>query len=89
MNTDKVIMLGTDALYMILEVSMPMLVVALAVGVMISLFQAVTQIQEMTLTFVPKIVAVFVVIVIAAPWYVEKMVSYTKGIFLMIPSITG
>ena len=89
MNTDKVIMLGTDALYMILEVSMPMLVVALAVGVMISLFQAVTQIQEMTLTFVPKIIAVFIVIVVAAPWYVEKMVSYTKSIFLMIPSITG
>lgn len=72
---------------MILMLSMPMLVVALVVGVAISLFQAVTQIQEMTLTFVPKIIAVFLAMVVAAPWMVETVVSYTRRIFESIPSL--
>ena len=72
---------------MILMLSMPMLVVALVVGVAISLFQAVTQIQEMTLTFVPKIIAVFVAMVVAALWMVETLVSYTRRIFESIPML--
>ncbi|MDQ7002159.1 MAG: flagellar biosynthesis protein FliQ [Ghiorsea sp.] len=87
MNPDLVINYGKEALEMILMLSMPMLVVALVVGVAISLFQAVTQIQEMTLTFVPKIIAVFVVMVLAAPWMVETLVSYTRRIFESIPSL--
>jgi flagellar biosynthetic protein FliQ len=87
MNPDLVINYGKEALEMILMLSMPMLVVALVIGVAISLFQAVTQIQEMTLTFVPKIIAVFVVMVIAAPWMVETLVSYTRRIFESIPTL--
>ena len=78
---------GVEALKMVLWLSMPMLVVALVVGVLISLFQAVTQIQEMTLTFVPKIVAVFLVMVLAASWMIEKMVTFTRQIFLNIPTL--
>ena len=78
---------GVEALKMVLWLSMPMLVVALVVGVLISLFQAVTQIQEMTLTFVPKIIAVFVVMVFVASWMIEKMVTFTRDIILSIPTL--
>lgn len=72
---------------MVLWLSLPMLVVALFVGVAISLFQAVTQIQEMTLTFVPKIIAVFGTLIIAAPWLVETMVTFTRQLFESIPGL--
>jgi len=87
MNPDMVVHYGVDALKMVLMLSMPMLLVALVVGVAISLFQAVTQIQEMTLTFVPKIIAVFLILVLAAGWMIEKMVAYTQHIFNSIPSL--
>ena len=87
MNPDLVIHYGKEALEMILMLSLPMLVVALVVGVVISLFQAVTQIQEMTLTFVPKIIAVFIAMVVAAPWMVETLVSYTRRLFEAIPGL--
>lgn len=74
---------------MVLLISMPMLGVALVVGIAISLFQAVTQIQEMTLTFVPKIIAVFAAIIFAAPWMTERMVSFTQNLFAMIPNLTN
>ncbi|MDX8394779.1 MAG: flagellar biosynthesis protein FliQ [Mariprofundaceae bacterium] len=87
MNPDMVIHIGVNALETILWISLPMLMVALVVGVLISLFQAVTQIQEMTLTFVPKIIAVFISMVIAAPWMVEMMIAFTKQLFEMIPTL--
>lgn len=87
MNPDMVINIGTHALEMVLWLSLPMLLVALVVGVAISLFQAVTQIQEMTLTFVPKIIAVFVSMIIAAPWLVEKAVTFTRQLFESIPGL--
>jgi len=89
MDIDSVIHLGTRSLYMVLMLSLPMLIVALAVGVLISLLQAVTQIQEMTLTFVPKIIAVFLSVVLAAPWLTETMVTFTRGIIRSIPDIAG
>lgn len=82
-----VIHLGVKALEMVLWLSLPMLVVALVVGVIISLFQAVTQIQEMTLTFVPKIMAVFLIMVLAAPWLLTTMLTFTRQIFDTIPSL--
>ncbi len=69
-------------------ISLPMLGVALVVGIAISLFQAVTQIQEMTLTFVPKIIAVFVAMILAAPWMSDQMISFTRELFSMIPTLT-
>lgn len=89
MSIDGIIHLGTGALYLVIQLSLPVLAVALIVGVAISLLQAVTQIQEMTLTFVPKIIAVFLCIALAAPWLVETMVDYTRYIFMLIPTITN
>ena len=87
MNPDMVINFGKEALEMVLMLSLPMLIVALVVGVAISLFQAVTQIKEMTLTFVPKIIAVFVAMVLAALWMVETLVSYTRRLYENIPML--
>jgi len=87
MNPDTVIHIGTDALRMVLLLSLPMLMVALVVGVAISLFQAVTQIQEMTLTFVPKIIAVFGSMVLAAPWLTKTMVEFTRNLIESIPGL--
>ncbi len=64
---------------------MPLLGLGLVVGVTVSIFQAVTQIQEMTLTFVPKIIAVFMGLLFAAPWMLEKMTSFTARVFENIP----
>jgi len=89
MNPDTVAAIGTHALEVTLMISLPMLAGALFVGVAISLFQAVTQIQEQTLTFVPKIIAVFVIMIVAAPWLMEEMLSFTREIFAMIPNITS
>jgi flagellar biosynthetic protein FliQ len=88
MGPDSVIQIGSEAIKMVLLISLPMLGVALVVGIAISLFQAVTQIQEQTLTFVPKIIAVFSAIIIAAPWMTEQMVSFTRNLFSMIPTLT-
>ena len=68
MNEDVVINLGVDAVMVALKVALPILLVALVVGLAISIFQAITQIQEMTLTFIPKILALVVVIIVAGPW---------------------
>jgi len=89
MGPDSVIQIGSEAVKMILLISLPMLAVALVVGISISLFQALTQIQEMTLTFVPKIIAVFGAMIIAAPWMTEQLVSFTRDIFNMIPTLTN
>jgi len=73
---------------MVIWLSMPMMAVSLITGVIISLFQAVTQIQEMTLTFVPKIIAVFITAAIAAPWLTETIISFTRNLIEGIPSMT-
>jgi len=87
MNPDTVTNLGAEALRMILLLSFPMLAVGLVVGLAVSMFQAVTQLQEITLTFVPKIVAVFLTMVIAAPWLMRTMVGFTRHIIESIPSL--
>ena len=87
MSGDLVIQLGRDALYIVMLVSAPMLGLGLLVGVLVSIFQATTQIQEQTLAFVPKIIAVFVAIVIFGPWMLSIMVDFTRELFLMIPQV--
>ena len=69
-----------------LILSLPMLLVGLLVGLMISIFQATTQINEMTLTFVPKILAVILVIIFTMPWMLNMLIDFTARIFNMIPS---
>jgi flagellar biosynthesis protein FliQ len=85
LTTDTVIGLMAEAIKITLMISAPMLIVGLIVGVVISLFQAVTQIQEMTLVFVPKIVAVMITLVAALPWMIGMMVTYTQNLFNNIP----
>ncbi|WP_422732637.1 flagellar biosynthesis protein FliQ [Microbulbifer magnicolonia] len=67
----------------------PMLVTALLVGLLVSLFQAATQINEMTLSFIPKILAVFAVLVIAGPWLLALITDYTRALFLNIPFLVS
>jgi len=88
MTPDMIVHLGSQALKMVLMISAPMLIVGLVVGVIISLFQAVTQIQEMTLTFVPKIIVVFVTMIIAGPWMISTMMDFTRHFFELIPTLT-
>jgi len=87
MAADLVLQVGRDALYMVMLVSAPMLGFGLLVGVLVSVFQATTQIQEQTLSFVPKIIAVFVAILIFGPWMLSLMVDYTRNIFVNLPQL--
>ena len=65
----------------------PMMGAALVVGLLVSVFQALTQINEQTLTFVPKILAVFAALLVAGPWLLNSLVGYTSGLFAMLPSM--
>ncbi|RZB34922.1 MAG: flagellar biosynthetic protein FliQ [Desulfobacteraceae bacterium Eth-SRB1] len=85
MTVDLVIGLAAEAIKVTLLLAAPMLSVGLVIGLIVSIFQAVTQIQEMTLTFVPKIVAVMVSLIIALPWMINLMITYTQKLFQTIP----
>jgi len=85
MTPEFVIELAKQAIILTILLSMPMLGLGLIAGLAISIFQAVTQIQEMTLTFVPKIIAVFLGLLFTAPWMMEKMMSFTTNIITNIP----
>jgi flagellar biosynthetic protein FliQ len=87
MTPEYVIGFGRQAIEVTLLVSAPMLGLGLLVGILISLFQAVTQIQEMTLVFVPKIVAVMVALVLFSPWMIRTLVTFTARIFMDIPML--
>ncbi len=86
MTPEFVIGFGRQAIELCLMMSLPMLVVGLSVGIIVSVIQAATQIQEMTLTFIPKIVSMFIALLIALPWLMEKMVTFTKTVFINIPN---
>jgi flagellar biosynthesis protein FliQ len=86
MTPDTVIGLMAETIKITLLVAAPMLIVGLVVGVLISLFQAVTQIQEMTLVFVPKIVAVMITLIAALPWMIGMMVNFTQNLYMNIPN---
>jgi flagellar biosynthetic protein FliQ len=85
MTTDFIIGFARGAVEITLMLSLPVLGLGMAVGLVISIFQSVTQIQEMTLTFVPKIVAVLVGMLFFGPWMLAKMLSYTEGILTNFP----
>lgn len=87
MNPNEVITLAQNAVTMALLLASPLLLVGLAVGLLIALFQATTQIQEMTLTFVPKIFAVMLALLFSASWMITKMTDYIHGLITSIPDI--
>ncbi|MCI7331638.1 MAG: flagellar biosynthesis protein FliQ [Selenomonadaceae bacterium] len=89
MSGDLVIQLGQQALWIVLLVSAPMLGLGLLVGLLVSVFQATTSIQEQTLAFIPKIVAVFVAILIFGPWMLRIMVEYLTNLLVNLPAYIG
>lgn len=87
MNAQVVLSLGQEALLMLLMVSAPLLGVILVVGLVVSLFQAITQIHEATLAFVPKLVAAIAVFAVAGPWMLNMLVEYIRRMIEAIPNI--
>ena len=89
MTPEYAIKLGQDTLMIVLIVAGPTLVVALVVGLVVSIFQAVTQIHEMTLTFIPKILSVGIVLSLLLPWTIRRMIEFTTKLMSSIPTVIG
>ena len=89
MNGDVAINLTTQAAVLGFKLALPFLAASLIVGLVISVIQAATQIQEMTLTFVPKIVITGIVMIVAGPWMLDQLVGYTQALYLSIPLLAG
>lgn len=89
MDSTQVLAAGQQGLWMLLMVSAPVLLVVLAVGLVVSVFQAATQINEATLSFVPKIVGAVVVLAVAGPWMLSTLVEYIRAVLMGIPSALG
>lgn len=89
MTPSTVIEIGRVAIEVTLLVSMPMFLAALVTGLVISIFQAATQINELTLSFVPKLIAMFLTLVIAGPWMLTLLTDYMRRLFESIPSMIG
>lgn len=81
MTPESVMMMGTEAMKVALALAAPLLLVALITGLIISILQAATQINEMTLSFIPKIVAVFIAIIVAGPWMLNLLLDYVRTLF--------
>jgi flagellar biosynthesis protein FliQ len=89
MGPDVVLELCTQALELALRVGLPLLVAGLVVGLAVSVFQAVTQIQEQTLSFIPKILALAGVLIVLGPWMLNQLLSYTTDLWGSIPQLIG
>lgn len=89
MDQDTVVNLSTGAMELALKVALPLLAVGLIVGLLVSVFQAVTQIQEQTLSFIPKILALAVVLVVGGPWMLNQLLVYTTELWGSIPEMVG
>lgn len=86
MTPDVVISLGREAIMLTLMLALPLLGLGLIVGLSVSIFQSVTSIQEMTLTFIPKIIAVLTALMIFSPWMMEKITTFTRTLIINIPN---
>jgi flagellar biosynthetic protein FliQ len=89
MNQDVVISIAMQAMEIGLKVALPMLLVGLGVGLLVSVFQAVTQIQEQSLSFIPKIFGMVAVVVVAGPWMLNTLLSWTRELYASIPTLVG
>lgn len=87
MTPETVMTIGNQALTTMLLLGMPVLLVILAIGLLIGIFQAATQINEMTLSFIPKLVGMAATLAIAGPWMLKTIVNYTQTLFLNIPAL--
>jgi flagellar biosynthetic protein FliQ len=89
MTPETVMTIGRQALEMTMMLSAPLLLVALAIGLLVGIFQAATQINEMTLSFIPKLIGMAVALMVAGPWMLRELVSYTRTLIESIPSLVG
>lgn len=89
MNPETVMTMGRTAMEVTLMVAAPLLLVALIIGLIVSIFQAATQINETTLSFIPKLVGIFVALVVAGPWMLSVMLDYMRQVFSGIPGMIG
>ena len=89
MTQDTIIDLSQQALYIVVMLAAPMLISALTIGLIVGMFQAATQINEMTLSFIPKLFILVIALMTAGPWMLQMLVSYTQNLYLSIPSLIG
>jgi flagellar biosynthetic protein FliQ len=89
MTPETVMTIGRQALEMTMMLAAPLLLVALAIGLLVGIFQAATQINEMTLSFIPKLIGMAVALLVAGPWMLRELVSYTRTLIESIPSLVG
>ena len=89
MNPTTVVDLGRQALELTLMISAPLFIAALATGLIVSIFQAATQINEATLSFVPKLVVIFVTLIIAGPWMITMLTDFVRRLYESIPNMIG
>jgi flagellar biosynthetic protein FliQ len=89
MTPESVMTMGRHAMEVTLMIAAPMLLVALIIGLVVSIFQAATQINEQTLSFIPKLVGIFVALVVAGPWMLSVMLDYMREVFGGIPGLVG
>jgi flagellar biosynthetic protein FliQ len=89
MDQDAVISLANQALQLSIKVALPLLLAGLVIGLVVSVFQAVTQIQEQTLVFIPKILGTALVLVVGGPWMLNQLLSYATELWAGIPSLIG
>ena len=89
MTQDTVVSVAVSAMELALKVGAPIMLVGLVIGLAVSVFQAVTQIQEQTLSFIPKVVGMAVLVVIAGPWMLGQLITWTQQLYAGIPSMVG
>jgi flagellar biosynthesis protein FliQ len=89
MTQDTVVSICVSAMEVAMKIGLPLLLVGLVLGLVVSVFQAVTQIQEQTLTFIPKIIGLAVVLVVAGPWMLGVILSWTSELYGQIPELVG
>lgn len=89
MTADTVIDLSQQALYVITMLAAPMLISALMIGLLVGMFQAATQINEMTLSFIPKLLVLVLAIMVAGPWMLNLVTNYMRDLYLSIPGLIG
>ncbi len=89
MTPEAVNTIGQQAIQLTLMISAPLLLVALVIGLVVSVFQAATQINEMTLSFIPKLLGIFLALILTGPWMINTMVDYIRNLFGSIPWMIG
>ena len=89
MSQDTVVNICVSAMELALKIGLPLLLVGLVIGLVVSVFQAVTQIQEQTLSFIPKIIGLAVVLVVGGPWMLDQLIAWTQELYGQIPNLVG